>query len=69
MPATHRGETMKIQRVRLDKAKDLLARTDLPILTVARRSGFAHASHLSAVFRREEGLTPSDYRDRIRVKV
>ncbi|ABS66234.1 helix-turn-helix domain-containing protein [Xanthobacter versatilis] len=47
---------------RVLKAKDLLASTDLPIVEVALEAGFSSQSHLSAVFRKQTGVTPSLFR-------
>lgn len=52
----------EILRVQLDRAKVLLAETDLPMVTVAERSGFAHVEYFSAVFKRETGCPPGRYR-------
>jgi transcriptional regulator of acetoin/glycerol metabolism len=48
------------QRVR--KAQQLLARTDLPLATIAAAVGFADQSHFSRQFRRLAGTTPSGFR-------
>ncbi|MCC7125573.1 MAG: helix-turn-helix transcriptional regulator [Acidobacteria bacterium] len=48
---------------RLDRAKDLLARSRLPIADVAVRTGFADQSHLTRMLRRHTGLTPRLLRD------
>ena len=42
----------------------LLATTDLPLLEVARKSGFTNAALLSVAFRREVGVPPGVYRRR-----
>lgn len=52
----------EVRRVHVDLAKRLLAMTDLEMPEVARRSGFASAEKLSVHFRKEAGMTPSDYR-------
>ncbi len=58
------GRTMLqvIQRARIDRAKQFLAETDLPLPLVARRSGFSNAQRLAVVFRQVTGLTPTAYR-------
>jgi len=48
--------------VRLQRVKQLLAETDLPLVAIARRTGFAYDTYLSIVFRRETGRTPGSYR-------
>jgi LacI family transcriptional regulator len=61
-----RGLGEEIRRVRMDKARGLLSGTEMPIAQVATRSGFSEAKHLSIAFRRETGLTPTEYRRRCR---
>ena len=38
----------------------------IPLDEIARRAGFCHAQYLSAIFKRECGQTPGDYRRRAR---
>ncbi len=66
--ALGRGVAEEIRRVRLDRARVLLADTDLPIARIAGDSGFSEAKHLSTVFRRETGLTPTEYRNQSRAR-
>lgn len=47
---------------RIERAKGLLRDTDLPITEIAQQVGCASHSHLSAMFHRDTGLTPSEYR-------
>jgi LacI family transcriptional regulator len=58
------GRTPKeeIQRLRLDEAKNLIASTDLPLARISDRLGFHQPAYLSAVFKRETGATPAEYR-------
>lgn len=49
---------------RLEQAKQFLTNTTDNIATIARRSGFADADYFCAAFRRNEGMTPSEYRSR-----
>lgn len=58
----------EIIRVRLDRAKELLTVSDLPLTTIADRSGFRHVEYMSVVFKRETGTSPSLYRRRQRVQ-
>ncbi|AMK24163.1 GlxA family transcriptional regulator [Sphingobium sp. TKS] len=48
--------------IRMDRAKDLLGRTQWPIAQIADECGFTDASHLIKRFRASEGMTPSRYR-------
>lgn len=47
---------------RVERAKQLLADTDLPIADVALAAGFSSQSHLSSWFRRLIGVSPAAYR-------
>jgi len=47
---------------RVQRAKDLLAETDLPLSEVALASGFSDQSHCARRFREHVGVTPSSYR-------
>ncbi len=58
----------EIQRVRVERAKHLLAETDLPIPVVASRSGFSTPQRLAAVFRRATGQSPTAYRRQVRLR-
>lgn len=53
-----------VQRARIDAARQLLEASDLPIKTVAYRTGFGSAARMRIVFVRSLGVTPTDYRDR-----
>lgn len=51
-----------VLRHRLETAKDLLVRTDLPLSNIAGRAGFYDASDFGKRFREQEGVTPRKYR-------
>ncbi|PAW66520.1 MAG: hypothetical protein B9S34_07775 [Opitutia bacterium Tous-C1TDCM] len=53
-----------LRRLRMERVRELLVRTSLPVGEIAAATGFEHAEYLSAMFRRECGLTPRDYRAR-----
>ena len=55
-----------VEEVRLEKAKALLAETDLPLKEISYRLGFADSSTFSSTFRKSAGETPSGYRYRTR---
>lgn len=48
---------------RIEKAKRLLADTDLAIAEIAYRVGFASQSHFTTLFRKHTETTPKAYRD------
>jgi len=52
----------EILRVRLNRVKQLLVETDLPLEQIAERAGFPHVEYLSVAFRREVGMRPSQFR-------
>jgi LacI family transcriptional regulator len=56
----------EIRRVHLDRGKQLLLETELPIAAVARMSGFHDGRQLSIQFRQATGITPSAFRRQFR---
>ncbi len=48
--------------LRMDAAKRLLRETKKSVVTVGLDVGYANPSHFAQLFRRETGLSPSDYR-------
>ena len=52
----------EIQHVQVERAKDLLVRTNLLIKQVARRSGFKYVQYMTEVFRQHVGQSPAKYR-------
>jgi LacI family transcriptional regulator len=60
----HLGRTPKeeITRVRLERAKLMLAQTDLPIPLVAERCGYSYAERFTLAFRRQLNTTPVAFR-------
>ena len=57
-----RSPKAEIARARLNFIRQLLIETDMPIEAIARRAGFKHPQYLGAMFRREAGQTPGQYR-------
>ena len=56
----------EIQRVRMQRVKELLAHTDFPMRQIAEQTGFASSQYLHQVFRKDEGVTPGEYREQHR---
>lgn len=52
-------------KFRVERAKALLAKRDLPLIEVGLRSGFSHQSHFTRLFRRVTGTTPHSYRTQL----
>lgn len=51
-------------KYRLLKAKNQITGTDMPFSEVARLNGFYDTSHFVKLFKKWEGITPSEYRQR-----
>jgi AraC family transcriptional regulator len=51
-----------LMKFRVERAKALLAESEMPLVEVGFRSGFSHQSHFSRLFRRLTGTTPLSYR-------
>ncbi len=60
--ATGRTLHDEMLRMRLARARELIAETDLPIATVAERAGFRHQEYLGVIFRQKLGTTPARFR-------
>ena len=58
------GRTMgaEIQRLRVERARQLIAATDLPLKQIANTTGFSHVHHMTTLFREHTGWTPAEYR-------
>ncbi|QVW25403.1 GlxA family transcriptional regulator [Pseudomonas hormoni] len=52
-----------LQSARIDCARNLLETTDLPLKTVAFKSGFGSVRHMRFLFSEKLGLTPTQYRE------
>jgi LacI family transcriptional regulator len=52
----------EVARLRVERAKRLLAESDTPIKRLASEAGFRDAMHMCNTFKRVEGITPSAYR-------
>jgi AraC family transcriptional regulator len=52
-----------LANIRLERARDLLVTTQLPIGEIASRVGYQSQSHFTKVFKSVTGATPRSYRD------
>ena len=57
----------EIRRVRIERAKELLAVTDLPMSAVALQAGFSSAQRLAVVFAQVTGTSPTAYRRQVSI--
>lgn len=62
--ALGRGPLAELLRERVERAKHLLAETNLAVKQVARIAGFGDARRLSVTFRQKTGTSPAQYRAR-----
>lgn len=59
------GKNLKrvITDARMEKARELLLSTNLPVADVAARCGYLSANYFSKLFRQQTDLTPNEYRN------
>ena len=57
-----RSPHAEILRLRIERCRQLLSETDLPLTEIAQAAGFPHAEYLSVTFKREVGETPREFR-------
>lgn len=55
-----------IRNIRIQKAKELLEKTDLSIGDISAKLGFTESRYFSTVFKQETGETPLQYKKRVR---
>ena len=56
----------EIQQIRIERAKNLLAETDLTVADIAETLGFSSSNYMIRLFRRKVGISPAAYRLRLR---
>lgn len=61
-----RSIAKEIRRLRLLKAKRLLSDTDMQVKQIAHETGFRDPIRMHEVFVREDGMTPTEYRQAVR---
>jgi AraC family transcriptional regulator len=49
-------------RFRIERAKELLSRSEMSLVDVGFRAGFSHQSHFTRLFHKLTGTTPLSYR-------
>lgn len=57
--------TEHLNKIRIDKAKELLRSPAVKVMEVARMVGFNNAHYFSKMFKRMAGITPQEYRESI----
>ncbi len=60
------GRTLKeeLDRIRLQRVRELLLGSELTVAEIAARTGFAHPEYLGVVWRRQHGASPAAWRAR-----
>lgn len=58
--------TKYLLAIRINKASTLLSTTDMNITEIATSSGFSDTNYFARAFKKETGLSPSEYRERVR---
>lgn len=53
--------------IRMGKAAELLGQSDIPVKDIASSVGFSNENYFYAVFRKQRGLTPTEFRRRTRL--
>ena len=61
-----RSPAEEIRRMHLERAKQLLAETDMPVPDIAAAAGFCSREYLAYAFKQAVGQTPREYRTRVR---
>ncbi len=62
----HRSVLQFLAEVRIQQARTLLLKTELPVREVARRVGFRDPQYFGRVFRNHSGIAPRQFRVRQR---
>jgi two-component system response regulator YesN len=52
-----------LKKLRIERARELLATTDFKVYEISERAGFENVKHFSRVFKEMEGVSPQEYRD------
>ncbi len=60
-----RSPKQEIERLRLERIKNLLAETQYPLRVIAERTGFPFPEYLNTFFKHQTGETPASYRRRL----
>ncbi len=60
--ATNSTPHQYLMKLRVDRAKELLSKSEMPLVEVGHEAGFSHQSHFTRLFRRLTGTTPQSYR-------
>lgn len=59
---TGEGFAKYLTRVRMERAKELLQRTNLPVAEICVQVGYSDVKHFTQNFKKETNLNPGQYR-------
>ena len=65
-PHANRSPGEYVRRLRVEIACQRLASSDMPLAEIALAAGFSDQSHFTKTFRHYNGMTPGEYRRRLR---
>ncbi|MDO4620414.1 MAG: helix-turn-helix domain-containing protein [Lachnospiraceae bacterium] len=54
-----------LTQIRMNKAKELLGNSSLSIKEICAESGYSDPNYFSRIFKKQEGITPREYRERM----
>lgn len=57
----------ELRRTRIEKMAQFILETDLTIMQIAQKMGFPGFEHVSRCFKKQMGLSPTDYREKYRI--
>lgn len=57
----------EIESVRMQRTKDMLLKSDIPLKTIAVQCGYGNIQYMTKVFRDDNGITPGAYRKQNKV--
>jgi AraC-like DNA-binding protein len=55
-----------LQQLRLEKAKQLLLTSEMSVTDITYEIGYSHVTHFTTLFKKELGLTPTEWRKKNR---
>ena len=64
-----RSPNAEIQRVKLERCKQLLMDSDLPLVEISEKAGFESQEYMCRVFKNKLGLTPGQFRSQTHPQV
>lgn len=66
--ALNRTPHQEISRARANAVRELLLESDMSLSQISEALGIEHPEYLSVFFKKETGLSPREYRDRVRAR-